>query len=203
MASLPGTAGASLQALPACGAALGLSLEVGLPVKPPTPSCQSRLLPSPPVDMHPRSPKSGNAAPAQSPEEGEPPLSLEEKLWRERAQNQQRYHRAREQAMGKWRDEEEWQRQEEWRRQRQQQKEETQGRQVLQAGAADLAALGLPPGEIPALSDLKVAYREAARRCHPDRPHNAERKEEATEEFQRIKAAFDALEKLAAHRMAD
>eukprot|EP00929_Paragymnodinium_shiwhaense_P072676 TRINITY_DN36890_c0_g2_i1.p1 TRINITY_DN36890_c0_g2~~TRINITY_DN36890_c0_g2_i1.p1 ORF type:complete len:559 (+),score=95.55 TRINITY_DN36890_c0_g2_i1:53-1678(+) len=57
-----------------------------------------------------------------------------------------------------------------------------------------LQTLGLPAfGTVPPLSDLKVAYKKAAMRAHPDRPHNRNRQQEATAEFQKIKAAFDTL----------
>lgn len=53
--------------------------------------------------------------------------------------------------------------------------------------------LGLPAGPVPPLGEVKRAYREAAMRTHPDRPHNRGRPQEATAEFQRVKAAFDFL----------
>eukprot|EP00747_Dinoflagellata_sp_TGD_P025766 gnl/TRDRNA2_/TRDRNA2_131471_c0_seq2.p1 gnl/TRDRNA2_/TRDRNA2_131471_c0~~gnl/TRDRNA2_/TRDRNA2_131471_c0_seq2.p1 ORF type:complete len:672 (+),score=204.37 gnl/TRDRNA2_/TRDRNA2_131471_c0_seq2:107-2122(+) len=62
-----------------------------------------------------------------------------------------------------------------------------------QQEAEYLEVLGLPPGQVPSLQELKVAYRKAAMRAHPDRQENHERKEEATKEFQRVKAAFDYL----------
>jgi len=58
---------------------------------------------------------------------------------------------------------------------------------------AALAALQLPTGSMPPLAELKKAYRKAALRCHPDRPHNRGRQDSATAEFQRVKAAFDLL----------
>lgn len=45
--------------------------------------------------------------------------------------------------------------------------------------------------------DLKAAYRKAALRSHPDRPQNKGRAQEATAEFQRVKAAFDLLTPMA------
>merc|ERR1712039_891629 len=56
-----------------------------------------------------------------------------------------------------------------------------------------LILLGLPPTVAPPLTELKAAYRTAAMRSHPDRPQNRNRQQEATAEFQRLKAAFDLL----------
>merc|ERR1712039_792791 len=56
-----------------------------------------------------------------------------------------------------------------------------------------LLTLGLPPTVVPPLAELKKTYRTAAMRSHPDRPQNRNRQQEATAEFQRLKAAFDLL----------
>jgi len=56
-----------------------------------------------------------------------------------------------------------------------------------------LAVLKLPPGPVPPMNELTAAYRKAALLCHPDRPQNRDRQDEATAEFQKVKAAFDLL----------
>jgi len=56
-----------------------------------------------------------------------------------------------------------------------------------------LVKLQLPKGKKPTSEDLKQAYRKAALRTHPDRPTNQNRKDEATAEFQAVRAAFDLL----------
>jgi len=56
-----------------------------------------------------------------------------------------------------------------------------------------LVKLQLPKGKKPTPEELKQAYRKAALRTHPDRPANQNRKDEATAEFQAVRAAFDLL----------
>jgi len=56
-----------------------------------------------------------------------------------------------------------------------------------------LSILGFSGGRVPSLAEAKSAYRKAALKSHPDRPHNRDRKEQATAEFQRVKQAFDIL----------
>ena len=63
--------------------------------------------------------------------------------------------------------------------------------------AAALAVLGFGPTETPDLSTLKAAYRQCALKWHPDRKQNHDRVEEATENFQKAKEAFDALARAA------
>lgn len=48
-------------------------------------------------------------------------------------------------------------------------------------------------GEDPTASELSKAYKQAALKWHPDRPHNHERQEEATKRFQQARAAFELL----------
>mmetsp|Transcript_22259 Transcript_22259/g.50846 ORF Transcript_22259/g.50846 Transcript_22259/m.50846 type:complete len:633 (+) Transcript_22259:52-1950(+) len=75
---------------------------------------------------------------------------------------------------------------------RQQQQQRFTSAPVQSRGDA-LRTLGLPPRGDPSVAEIKSAYRKAALKAHPDRPHNHARKEQATEEFQRVKAAFDLL----------
>lgn len=56
-----------------------------------------------------------------------------------------------------------------------------------------LATLALPADLLPTMPELRKAYRAAALRAHPDRPHNRARQREATAEFQGIKDAFDLV----------
>jgi len=75
---------------------------------------------------------------------------------------------------------------------RQEQQQRFTSAPVQNRGEA-LRTLGLPPRSEPSVAEIKAAYRKAALKAHPDRPHNHARKEQATEEFQRVKAAFDLL----------
>lgn len=54
-----------------------------------------------------------------------------------------------------------------------------------------LQLLGFAPAANPTAEELKKAYRAAAMRWHPDRPHNRHRAAEATEMFQAAKEAYD------------
>eukprot|EP00928_Gymnodinium_smaydae_P100394 TRINITY_DN9839_c0_g1_i1.p1 TRINITY_DN9839_c0_g1~~TRINITY_DN9839_c0_g1_i1.p1 ORF type:complete len:596 (-),score=156.22 TRINITY_DN9839_c0_g1_i1:197-1834(-) len=54
-----------------------------------------------------------------------------------------------------------------------------------------LQCLGLGPD--PSLEVLKKAYKKAAMQWHPDRPHNHEKKEEATQKFQEARKAYEYL----------
>lgn len=67
----------------------------------------------------------------------------------------------------------------------------------VSAMAEALAVLGLPAGRVPPLPELKAAYRRAAMLSHPDRPQNKDRTSAATNDFQRVKDAFDLLSPLA------
>lgn len=58
---------------------------------------------------------------------------------------------------------------------------------------SNLGALGFNPNEVPSERELKRALRDMALQWHPDRPHNRENLEEATEKFQAGKQAYDAL----------
>lgn len=53
--------------------------------------------------------------------------------------------------------------------------------------------LGLDLERVATQEEIRAAYKKAALRAHPDRPHNSNRQEEATAEFQRVKAAFDLV----------
>jgi len=58
--------------------------------------------------------------------------------------------------------------------------------------AAALTCLGLkgdPTGD-----EIRRAYKQAALKCHPDRPQNHANAEEAKDKFQEVKAAFDLLQ---------
>eukprot|EP00747_Dinoflagellata_sp_TGD_P117819 gnl/TRDRNA2_/TRDRNA2_172685_c0_seq2.p1 gnl/TRDRNA2_/TRDRNA2_172685_c0~~gnl/TRDRNA2_/TRDRNA2_172685_c0_seq2.p1 ORF type:complete len:658 (-),score=140.13 gnl/TRDRNA2_/TRDRNA2_172685_c0_seq2:174-2147(-) len=67
--------------------------------------------------------------------------------------------------------------------------------------ALSILDLPLPPVDddelLPSATELKEAYRKAAMSWHPDRPQNRHRREEATNEFQRAKSAFDLLMEIA------
>jgi len=63
--------------------------------------------------------------------------------------------------------------------------------------AAALSVLGFGPKATPDLNTLKSAYRKEALKWHPDRKQNHDRVDEATENFQRAKEAFDALARAA------
>jgi len=95
---------------------------------------------------------------------------------------------------------EEWQRQEAKREREKQAEEEWRSQQRRhkpppgEGGVAKaLATLRLPSAHVPPFEELKIAYRKAALRAHPDRPHNRGRQREATAEFQQVKEAFDLL----------
>jgi hypothetical protein len=81
--------------------------------------------------------------------------------------------------------------------QRQQQQQQQRSTPASSSGIGGtqeaLRALGFPSGRVPPLPEVKAAYKKAAMRAHPDRPHNRGRQEEATVEFQKVKAAFDLL----------
>lgn len=56
-----------------------------------------------------------------------------------------------------------------------------------------LQLLGFQPFTRPDPAELRAAYRKACLKWHPDRRHNHACPEEATHQFQRVKAAFDLL----------
>lgn len=58
---------------------------------------------------------------------------------------------------------------------------------------AHLVTLGFAETATPRGDELKGAYRKAAMRWHPDRPHNQSNPEKATEMFQKAKASYDFL----------
>eukprot|EP00747_Dinoflagellata_sp_TGD_P206903 gnl/TRDRNA2_/TRDRNA2_80534_c0_seq1.p1 gnl/TRDRNA2_/TRDRNA2_80534_c0~~gnl/TRDRNA2_/TRDRNA2_80534_c0_seq1.p1 ORF type:complete len:685 (-),score=144.03 gnl/TRDRNA2_/TRDRNA2_80534_c0_seq1:33-2087(-) len=135
----------------------------------------------------------------------------EEREARERQHREQQEQREREERRRQ--DQENWENR--WRRERDKEREEARQRQT--AGSAQpqppppprppptsssvtscgqvqaLKTLGLPAGQVPSLAELKAAYRTAAMQSHPDRQQNHDRREQATEDFQRVKAAFDLL----------
>ena len=53
--------------------------------------------------------------------------------------------------------------------------------------------LGFRAHQPPSQDEIKKAYRAGAMRWHPDRRQNHSRKEEATENFQKLQEAFDLL----------
>ena len=58
-----------------------------------------------------------------------------------------------------------------------------------------MALLELPGRSIAGidLATIRKAYRKAALKWHPDRPHNHENAAEATAKFQAVKDAYDQL----------
>eukprot|EP00747_Dinoflagellata_sp_TGD_P217502 gnl/TRDRNA2_/TRDRNA2_89897_c0_seq1.p1 gnl/TRDRNA2_/TRDRNA2_89897_c0~~gnl/TRDRNA2_/TRDRNA2_89897_c0_seq1.p1 ORF type:complete len:565 (-),score=90.19 gnl/TRDRNA2_/TRDRNA2_89897_c0_seq1:49-1743(-) len=79
-----------------------------------------------------------------------------------------------------------------WQQQQRRQRQASLSSDYVDTSSA-LRTLGLPPGRVPPLQELKAAYKTAAMRAHPDRPHNRGRQQQATAEFQAVKAAFDHL----------
>jgi len=57
---------------------------------------------------------------------------------------------------------------------------------------AALTCLGLKGS--PTGDEIRRAYKQAALQCHPDRPQNHAIAEEAKENFQQVKDAFDLLQ---------
>lgn len=63
-----------------------------------------------------------------------------------------------------------------------------------------LRLLRLPPpqgGRLPTMRELRAAYRAATLEAHPDRPQNRSRQAVATDDFQRVRAAFELLAPMA------